>query len=117
MYRGLLRNEHVRIFRRTIVADGAGGSTSRFVEVIRDRYFCRIWRRPIERDRRDQGNAEDTIWGILGDTIDFTETDASLVGSKVVDGHGREFIVTRWWNERDGRVPAHAEGNLRLVSP
>lgn len=94
-----------------------GGSTSSFDEVVHPSYFCRIWRRPVERDRRDQGNVEDTGWGILGDVIDFTGTDESLIGCKVIDATGREFIVTRWWNEKNGRVVAHAEGVMRLVSP
>lgn len=110
MYRGQLRNEHARILKRLTIDDGMGGSISIFDPLI-ERYFCRIWRQRVDRDRRDQANVEDTAWGILGDDAPISE------GDKVVVKDGREFIVTRVWNEQDGRARAHLEGTLRLVSP
>lgn len=111
MYRGQLRNEWARILRRDRIPDGMGGSVSVFEEVVHERYHCRIWRRRVDRDRRDQANVEDTAWGFLGDDADIRE------GDKFIIADGREFIVTRQWNELNGRARAHMEGTLRLVSP
>jgi hypothetical protein len=47
----------------------------------------------------------------LGDDAPITE------GDKVITADAREFIVTRIWNEKDGRARAHLEGTMRLVTP
>jgi len=110
MYRGQLRNEHVRVEKRLTIDDGMGGNTSIF-DLLIERYFCRVWRQRVDRDRRDQNNVEDTAWGILGDDAPIIE------GDKVITKDGREFIVTRIWNEQDGRARAQLEGTMRLVTP
>jgi hypothetical protein len=110
MYRGQLRNEHARVLKRMTIDDGIGGSVSIF-DLLIPRYHCRIWRQRVDRDRRDQANVEDTAWGILGDDAPITE------GDKVITADAREFIVTRIWNEKDGRARAHLEGTMRLVTP
>lgn len=110
MYRGQLRYEYAQVLKRLTIDDGIGGSVSIFDEIIA-RYHCRIWRQRVERDRRDQANVEDTAWGIFGDDAPISE------GDKVIAGDGREFIVTRIWNEIEGRARRHLEGTMRLVSP
>lgn len=111
MYRGNLRNEWVKVERRAYTDDGIGGSTSTYPVVVHERYFCRIFRAPVERDRRDQGNVEDTVWGFVGDNVDILE------GDKLTDSNSRQFIVTKFWNDLDGRTRAQAEGRMRLISP
>lgn len=110
MYRGHLRSQFVQVWRRLYTVDGIGGSISDFTLEI-EKYWCRIWRMPVERDRVDQANVEDTSWGLLGDGIDLRE------GDKIIDQQNREFIVSRIWDDGEHRGKRHMEAVLRLIAP
>lgn len=110
MYRGHLRNQFVRVLRMVNTFDGIGGATSDYV--LHDpHYWCRVWRRPVERDRTDQANVEETPWGILGNELDLRE------GDKIILGDGREFIMTRVWDDGAERGKRHLEGTMHLIRP
>lgn len=110
MYRGLLPSQFVQIWRRVYTVDGIGGSISDYVLFI-DRYWCRLWRKPIERNRTDQANVEEVEFGLLGNGIEIIE------GDKVIDARERQFIVTRVWDDGAERGKRHMEARLRLIAP
>lgn len=112
MYRGMLRSEHVQVWRRVVIDDGCGGEMSRFPAVTIERYFATIWRNPTEHVRTDQGNMEITPWGIMGDNADIQE------GDKIVRHTGQEFVITRVWQDRGARRrKPHLEGVMHLYQP
>lgn len=106
-----MRQEWVRVKRRTTTDDGAGGSTSNFHTVIQ-RYFCRLSRAPVEKNRRDQSDFEATPWFMLGDPEDIREQDKIESIER-----GMAFHVTRVWHDKADRRGVHLEARLRQVEP
>ena len=109
VYRGLLRNERVAVWRRATTDDGMCGVFPNFTLAI-SCYLCRLFFAEEEKTRQDTGEERAGAWSLFGDPCaDIRE------GDKVVRSNGQAFIVTSVRKPLDGRVEHHLRALMRKI--
>lgn len=117
VYRGLLRNERVAIWRRMTADDGMCGTIPSYgVAPIIPRYMCRLYFSEEEKPREATGEERKGAWTMFGSPKTGTGASVDIQeGDKVVRANGQEFIITSLRRPLDGRVEHHLRCILRKV--
>jgi hypothetical protein len=110
VYRGMLRNERVEIWRRTVTEDGMCGVYPSF-ELHISCYLCRLYFNEEEKTRQDTGEERTGAWTMFGSPCaDIRE------GDKVIrPATGQAFIITSLRKPLDGRVEHHCRAVMRKI--